>query len=63
MLELQIPSMTCGGCAGSVTKVLRALDEDAVVDIDLAGKKVRVQTKAGADTVARALADAGYPVR
>lgn len=63
MYALNIERMTCGGCAARVTKALQALDAEAKVDIDLAGKTVRVASSASLDAITAALAQAGYPAR
>lgn len=62
MYELTVEGMTCGHCVKAVTQSLQALDREAKVDVDLAAKKVRVDTAAGMDAVSVALADAGYSV-
>jgi copper chaperone len=62
MYELQVEGMRCGGCVRGVTRTVQSLDSNARVDVDLAGKKVRVDTRASLDAVASAIAQAGYPV-
>ena len=62
MYELQVEGMSCGGCVRSVTKSVQAVDGNAKVDVDLASRKVRVQTKASLDAVKSAISDAGYDV-
>lgn len=62
MYELQVEGMTCGGCVRGVTRSVQAIDSAAVVDVDLKSKTVRVATTAALDTVASAIAEAGYPV-
>jgi copper chaperone len=62
MYELQVEGMTCGGCANSVKRSVQAVDSNAKVDVDLANKKVRVETGADLNAVRSAIADAGYPV-
>ncbi|MEN3295737.1 MAG: copper chaperone [Burkholderiales bacterium] len=62
MYELQVEGMTCGGCANSVKRSVQAVDSNAKVEVDLANKKVRVDTGADMNTVKSAIADAGYPV-
>lgn len=62
MYELQVEGMSCGGCVKSVTKSVQLIDIDAKVSVDLASKKVRVDSKAGLETVTSAISDAGYPV-
>ena len=60
MIELNIPDMTCGHCVGVVTKTIKASDPAAVVDIDLATKRVRVQSQLDRATLAAALSEEGY---
>jgi copper chaperone len=62
MYELQVEGMTCGGCVRSVTKSVQTVDSDAKVDVDLASKKVRIDSQASLDSVKSAISDAGYPV-
>ncbi|MEO7401848.1 MAG: heavy-metal-associated domain-containing protein [Polaromonas sp.] len=61
-MEFNVPDMSCGHCAGVITKTLKALDANASVSVDLPAKKVTVQTTQDRATVAAALAEAGYPV-
>ncbi len=62
MYELQVENMSCGHCVATVTKAVKAVDAGATVDIDLAGKKVKVDSGAALDAVKSAIVDAGYPV-
>ena len=62
MYELNVQKMNCGGCVRSVTQAVQALDSAARVEVDLAGKKVRVATEMGLDAVKSAIINAGYPV-
>lgn len=62
MYELQVEGMNCGGCVRSVTKSVQSLDSNASVNVDLPGKKVRIDTRAGLDAVKSAISEAGYPV-
>jgi Cu+-exporting ATPase len=47
---------------GRVTSAVRGLDEHAAVEIDLATKKVRVDSSAQVERIAAAINEAGYPV-
>lgn len=60
-MEFKVPDMSCGHCAGVITKTVQALDANATVSIDLPAKKVTLQTTQDRATVAAALAEAGYP--
>ncbi len=62
MFELQVEGMRCGGCVKSVTRSVQSIDSSAKVDVDLASKKVRVNSQASLDAVEAAITDAGYPV-
>ncbi|PWJ86188.1 copper chaperone [Pseudaminobacter salicylatoxidans] len=62
MLKLKLPDMTCGHCAGVVTKAVQDVDADARIDIDLATQTVSIETSADSGKVAQALDMAGYPV-
>ena len=61
MIEFQVPAMSCGHCVGAVTQAIKLLDPQARVQVDLASKKVTVESGKAADTVAQALTEAGYP--
>ena len=60
-MEFNVPNMSCGHCVGVITKTLQQLDVDAKVSVDLPAKKVTVETAQDRQTVANALAEAGYP--
>jgi Cu+-exporting ATPase len=62
MYELTVDGMSCGHCVGRVTKSVQAVDQAAKVEVDLAGKKVTVDSSADLDKIAAAIDDAGYPV-
>ncbi len=62
MMEFEVKDMSCGHCAGAVTKAVKSVDPEAKVDIDLATKKVHVETGKDRKSIADALAGAGYPV-
>lgn len=61
MVAFQVNDMTCGHCAGAITKAVKALDQNARVDVDLGAHQVRIeQASTDADTLRRAIQDAGY---
>lgn len=62
MIELTVGGMTCGGCANSVKRAITAIDPKALVQVDLANKKVTVDTAESAERVSAAVTEAGYPV-
>jgi Cu+-exporting ATPase len=62
MYELTVEDMTCKHCVKRVTEAVQGVDKDAVVQIDLDSKKVRVDSAAALDRIAGAIDGAGYPV-
>ena len=60
MIELAINDMTCGGCVASITRVVKGLDPDAVVDADVATKRVNITSVIDTEAVVAAIANAGY---
>jgi copper chaperone CopZ len=60
MIELTINDMTCGGCVASITRVVKGLDPDAVVDADVATKRVNITSLIDTEAVVAAIANAGY---
>ena len=61
MLKLNVPDMTCGHCAATVTKAVRGVDDKAVVTVDLPTNTVEIVTDAEASRISAALAAADYP--
>ena len=62
-MKLHIESMTCGGCARSVTATIKDVDPAATVDIDLPGKNVKIESSLPVEGFTKALEEAGFPPR
>ncbi|HEY0856139.1 MAG TPA: heavy-metal-associated domain-containing protein [Albitalea sp.] len=60
MIELTLPTMTCGHCVRTVTETVRQVDAQAQVDIDLPQQRVRIDSQRPAEDFRRALAEEGY---
>lgn len=61
MIAFEVKDMTCGHCASTIAKALKAADQDARVEIDLATHRVQVEpASADADEIAEAIKEAGY---
>jgi len=60
MIEFNVQDMTCGHCAGRITKAINGVDADAKVEIKIEGRTVLVDSKASAAELAAAIRDAGY---
>lgn len=60
MIEFQVNDMTCGHCAGVITKAVAEIDAAANVDIDLATHRVRITGTERLAEVEAAIREAGY---
>ncbi len=61
MTAFQVNDMTCGHCVGAITKALKAVDEDAIVQIDLAAHRVEIDSRlAGVIELSDVIKEAGY---
>lgn len=60
MYPFHVPDMTCGHCAGTITKAVKTADPKATVEIDLSRRLVKVHSALATDKVASHIADAGY---
>ena len=61
MTKLTVPDMSCGHCAGVITKALKDLDQGASIAFDMPAREIDIDTQVPLDAVVAALADAGYP--
>lgn len=61
MYHFNIPNMTCGGCAKSVTKALLSVDPQARIETDPPTREVRVDSSADESALLAVLSEAGYP--
>lgn len=59
-MEFLIPDMTCGHCAGVITRALKDSDPDCTIRIDLPAHRVSVTSAVDRDTLREALMAAGY---
>ena len=57
-----VQGMSCNHCAKAVTQALQQLDPQAQVQVDLAGKKVEVESTQPRQALAKAIATEGYTV-
>lgn len=61
-MELKVPSMACSACSDTITKAIKAVDPNAVVQADPKTKLVNVETEKPETAIRDAIASAGYPV-
>jgi copper chaperone len=61
MLAFRVDDMTCGHCASTIAKAVRAVDAGAKVEIALPQHLVRIEpTKANGRELSEAISEAGY---
>ena len=60
MIEMTLPTMTCGHCVKTVTATVQQVDADAKLHIDLPTHLVRIESSHAAEEFRRALAEEGY---
>jgi copper chaperone len=58
-----VDGMTCGGCAGSVTRAVQHVDKNARVEVDLATKTVKVESTLPPLQIIDAITTAGFDAR
>ncbi|GCL65061.1 heavy-metal-associated domain-containing protein [Pseudaquabacterium pictum] len=60
MIELTLPTMTCGHCVRTVTETVKQVDGQATLQIDLASHQVRIESTQPAAAFTAALTEEGY---
>ena len=60
MLEFHVEDMTCGHCASTITKAVKAVDANAVLNIDVRSHIVQIESATDAGKFDAAIRDAGY---
>lgn len=60
MQVFNVQGMTCGHCVKAVTRAVQEQDAEARVEVDLAGKQVKVQSALAAEAILAAIREEGY---
>ena len=60
MIEISVNDMTCGHCASTITRAVKDVDASGRCEVDLAARKVRIQSGEAAQAFVEAIAEAGY---
>jgi copper chaperone len=63
MIEMNVPDMSCQHCVASIRKAVEGVDAAAACDVDLAEKRVRVNSAREPADFVHALEEAGYTPR
>lgn len=61
--QFLVPDMSCAKCVSHITDTIHELDGKAEVSIDLASKRVEVQSTKDPQAIMAALEEAGYPAQ
>ena len=59
-IELNVKGMTCEGCVAAVTRIVKKVDPQADVKIELASGKVHIQSGVNAGVLTAAIEKGGY---
>ena len=62
-MQFHVENMSCGSCVKHITQAIAAIDPNAKVDVNIADRKVTVDSVASAQDIEAALAEDGYPAR
>ena len=60
MIEFQVNDMTCGHCAATIAKAVKEVDAQGRCEVDLAAKRVRIESTHPAEEFREAIEEAGY---
>lgn len=60
MLEFTVQDMTCGHCVSTVTKAVKGVEPQAIVDIDLDHHIIKVTGADDPNAIEEAIREAGY---
>ena len=60
MIELTLPTMTCGHCVRAVTETVKQVDAQATLKIDLPSHQVQIESTQPAVAFTAALTEEGY---
>jgi copper chaperone len=60
MIQFSVNDMTCGHCASTITRAVKEVDAAARCEIDLDGRKVRIESAHDAAEFQEAIGEAGY---
>lgn len=60
MYTFHIPKMSCGGCVNGIKNAIKKVDDEAIVEAELATKTIKVETDMPIENIAKTLTDAGY---
>ena len=60
MYQFNVPDMTCGRCASTITRAVKAEDSNARVEVSLNEHLVKVESQLPKDEIVQRITEAGY---
>jgi len=60
-IKLKIPNMACSACVSTITKAVKTIDPNAIVEAEPKTKLVSVETQKPEVVIREVLATVGYP--
>ena len=60
MIQFNVDDMTCGHCESTIRRVVKEVDAASRCDVDLTGKRVRIESARPPDAFRTAIEEAGY---
>lgn len=61
MYTFNIPDISCGHCAKAITSAINELDPNASIEVDIAEKRVHIDSRKSREELLAALSEADYP--
>ena len=58
--EFTVQDMTCAHCVATITEAVKSVDPAGRCEIDLAAKRVRIESDLSAERIAAAITRAGF---
>jgi copper chaperone len=60
MIEFTVSDMTCGHCAATITDAVKSVDPAGRCEIDLATRRVKVESVLSPERISAAISRAGF---
>jgi copper chaperone len=62
-ISLKVPTIACEVCAKTITKCIKNVDNQAIINIDVTTKIVSVESEKTIDNIKEAIMDAGHEIQ
>lgn len=62
VIKLKVPSISCDGCAKTITESILTHESGAKVDVDVKEKTVSVETEASEESIKQMIVAVGHSV-